>query len=501
MARKRRGGYRAPTNYDPRRGKQSAGGAQGPPGARRARHGAPAEHGKSDHQDVTAQQDARERSNAPQSRRRPAPSTSSVPIDLHVTSAADVAGLTFAELGLGGNIIRTLEELGATSPFPVQAATIPDSIAGHDVLGRAATGSGKTIAFGAAIVERLLKLRAQGVIPAPAKRPKHQRGERLTQHEARPPRAMIIAPTRELALQIDRTVQPIARSVGLYTAQLVGGVPIESQLGALARGIDIVIGTPGRMQDLVNRRKLDLRKVLITVIDEADHLCDLGFLESVQQLMRYTVRDGQRLLFSATLDGDVHELVDEFLRDARGHQVDEADDTSRVPHRVFLVLREEKDEVVTQLAQLPGQIMMFCRTRAGADRVATLLTGAGVSAVPLHGDLSQSRRERNLDQFATGKARVLVATDVAARGIHVDHVDHVVQIDPPHDHKTFLHRSGRTGRAGKHGSVITLSIRQRQQRTRAILEAAGVVPAYFGGFTPGWDPFSMTDQTMPTWRT
>lgn len=402
-------------------------------------------------------------------------------------TAEDAAGRSFKELGLGGNIVRTLGELGADSPFPIQVATIPDAIQGRDVLGRAETGSGKTIAFGAALVERLLVLKAQGKLGESTskkfKQPK--RGERSARGERTPtrnPKALILAPTRELALQIDRTVQPLARAVGFYTAQLVGGVPIEPQVHALERGIDIVIGTPGRIRDLVERRKLDLREVQVSVIDEADHLCELGFLEETQWTLRQTEREGQRMLFSATLDRDVEQLVAEFLVDPAAHEIERAEST--VPHRVYMVMREDKEAAILEFASIPGRIMLFCRTRASAESVTELLEGAGISATSLHGNLSQARREINLKQFSTGKARVLVATDVAARGIHIDDVDAVVQLDPPQEAKTFVHRSGRTGRAGRGGQVVTLIPRTWQKRTREMLDEAGIEPLVFEAFEP-----------------
>ena len=419
-----------------------------------------------------------------------------------VTRAADAAE-EFSSLGVGGNLCRVLGELGADRPFPIQAATIPDIIAGRDVLGRAATGSGKTIAFGAGLVERLLALKASGafagdpVAQRGASRPKRgERAERAPRRAVRKPKALILAPTRELALQIDRTVQPLARSVGFFTAQLVGGQPIDPQLHALERGIDIVIGTPGRVQDLVNRRRLDLREVVVTVIDEADHMCELGFLESVQGVLRSTARRGQRLLFSATLDGAVGELVDEFLRDPAAHEAAPAAEGA-VEHRVLVVLREDKDRALIELVSRPGRIMVFTRTRAYAERLCGVFVEAGISAVELHGDLSQSRRERNLERFASGRAAVLVATDVAARGIHVDDVDVVLQADPPDEPKAYVHRSGRTGRAGRDGLVITTIARTRQKRTREMLAEAGIEPAFFGDFVPdgavgvqraGWIP-------------
>lgn len=498
MAKQSRRGYRAPANYEPNR-KRGAGkrrfhggdprrGEQPAPKEERDRRQAAGDGRARDAAEArsTGRQD-RDRDRDP----RPARADEVVPERLEAkwTSAADVAGLSFADLGLGGNIIRTLGELGAEAPFPVQAATIPDALAGRDVLGRARTGSGKTIAFGAALVERLLQLKAEGAFagdPVREKRPKRgERGARVPR-KVRNPKALILAPTRELALQIDATVQPIARSVGLYTAQLVGGVPIDPQLHALERGIDIVIGTPGRMQDLVNRRRLDLREVVVSVVDEADHMCDLGFLEPVQKLLRQTVRGGQRLLFSATLDQAVSELVREFLRDPAVHEIVE-EGSSSTEHRVHIVLREHKAQVLEELVRGPGRIMVFCRTRAYATSLAEAFAEAGIRAVPLHGDLSQSKRERNLERFASGKANVLVATDVAARGIHVDDVDLVLQADPPDDHKTYLHRAGRTGRAGKPGLVITVIPRTRQKRTREMLELAQIEPSCFDDYPPRVD--------------
>lgn len=435
-------------------------------------------------------------------------------LDAKITRPEDVAGVGFADLGLGGNIVRALGELGAAAPFPIQAATIPDALAGHHVLGRGRTGSGKTIAFGAALVERLLRLKADGAFPGdrPKAPQKPQRGQRLAGERRadrsevsripRRPKALILAPTRELALQIDRTVQPIARSVGFYTGQFVGGQPFEPQLHALQRGVDIVIGTPGRIEDLTARGHLGLGQVAITVIDEADHLADLGFIDAVQRILRQTRRGGQRLLFSATLDAAVADLVAEFMprpaihevvdggsAEARGGGDEPAGSVTGlliegVTHEVRIVLREHKSDAIVELARDGGRTLVFCRTRAYADQVAELLTSQGVRAVALHGDLSQARRERNLAKFAEGKAAVLVATDVAARGIHVDDVDLVVQADPPDDAKAYVHRAGRTGRAGKGGRVVTVIPRTRQKRTRELFAQLGVEPASFADFLP-----------------
>lgn len=399
----------------------------------------------------------------------------------------EAEGVTFAQLGLGDNITRALAELGAASPFPIQVATIPDAIGGRDVLGRGRTGSGKTIAFGAAIVERLLVLR-----------PKEERSQR--RRAGRPPRALVIAPTRELAMQIDRTVQPIARSVGLFTTQLVGGMPQAKQAAALRRGVDIVIGTPGRIEDMHRQGRLELSEVVVTVLDEADQMCDLGFLEPMQRILRLVRPGGQRLLFSATLDAAVLTLVEEFLDDPAVHEVaGESQDHADIEHRVLVVDRRDKDEVIRQLAGSGGRVLVFARTRLGAERIADELELSGIPAVALHGDLSQARRTRHLQQLTRGRVSVLVATDVAARGIHVDDIRLVIQADAPDEYKTYLHRSGRTGRAGNAGTVVTLIPAQRRRRMQELLERAEVdapmIPARPGG--PELDEFAM-EQDAPS---
>ncbi len=384
-------------------------------------------------------------------------------LEAEAIRADAVDGVTFADLGLGNNVVRALKDLGAESPFPIQAATIPVVLEGRDVLGRGKTGSGKTIAFGAPTVERLMTLWAESG-KAGGKR---QMG--------RKPRALILAPTRELALQIDRTVQPIAQSVGLFTTQIYGGVPQHRQVGALQRGVDIVIGTPGRIEDLIEQRRLDLSEVVVTVIDEADHMCDLGFLEPVQRIIRHTAQGGQRLLFSATLDQGVATLVDEFLDDPAVHEVAGEDQaSSTIEHRVFVIGNHEKRDIVAQLANRDGKTLVFARTRAFAEDLAEHLEDYGIRAVSLHGDLNQSRRTRNLQQLTSGRVNVLVATDVAARGIHVDDIDLVIQADAPDEYKTYLHRAGRTGRAGKAGRVVTLIPRNRQRRTADLLSRAEI---------------------------
>ncbi|THG34244.1 DEAD/DEAH box helicase [Glaciibacter flavus] len=394
-------------------------------------------------------------------------------LEAEAIQAADVDGVTFADLGLGTNVVRSLDALGAATPFPIQAATIPDVLAGRDVLGRGKTGSGKTIAFGAPTVERLMAMWADSGKSGG----KRQMG--------RKPRALILAPTRELALQIDRTVQPIAQSVGLFTTQIYGGVPQHRQVGALQRGVDIVIGTPGRIEDLIEQGRLDLSEVAITVLDEADHMCDLGFLEPVQRIIRETKDGGQKLLFSATLDKGVAALVDEFLVDPSVHEVAGEDQaSSTIDHRVLLIEQRDKLEIIKQLADREGKTLVFARTRAFAEQLAEDLDYADIPAVSLHGDLNQSRRTRNLQQLTSGRVSVLVATDVAARGIHVDDIDLVIQADAPDEYKTYLHRSGRTGRAGKQGTVVTLITRSRQRRMAELLDRAEI-EADFEHVAPG----------------
>jgi superfamily II DNA/RNA helicase len=379
-------------------------------------------------------------------------------LEAQVITAGDVDGKTFADLGLGDNINRQLATMGAASPFPIQAATIPDVLAGKDVLGRGRTGSGKTIAFGAPLVERLMENNGgKGRKPG------------------RSPRALILAPTRELAMQINRTVEPIAKSVGLFTTTIVGGVPQFKQVSTLQRGVDIVIATPGRVEDLVEQGRLDLSQVVISVLDEADHMCDLGFLEPVQRILDETKKDGQRLLFSATLDKGVATLVNKYLKDPSVHEVAGEDQASAtIDHRVLLIEQRDKRRIIEELAQGEGKTLIFARTRAFAEELADQLEDAGVPATSLHGDLNQARRTRNLSLLTSGKVNVLVATDVAARGIHIDDISLVIQADAPDEYKTYMHRSGRTGRAGKQGTVVTLVSKSRKRRMDELLGRAEI---------------------------
>ncbi|MET0991872.1 MAG: DEAD/DEAH box helicase [Lacisediminihabitans sp.] len=379
-------------------------------------------------------------------------------LEAKIITADDAVGKTWKDLGIGDNMTRQLTAMGAATPFPIQAATIPDVLSGKDVLGRGKTGSGKTIAFGAPLVERLME---------------NEGGK--NRKPGRKPRALILAPTRELAMQIDRTVQPIARSVGLFTTTIVGGVPQFKQVSTLQRGVDIVIATPGRVEDLVEQGRLDLSEVMITVLDEADHMCDLGFLEPVQRILDETKKGGQKLLFSATLDKGVATLVNQYLKNPSVHEVAGEDQaSSTIDHRVLLIEQRDKGRIIEELAGGEGKTLIFARTRAFAEQLADQLEDAGIPATSLHGDLNQSRRTRNLQLLTSGRVNVLVATDVAARGIHVDDISLVIQADAPDEYKTYLHRSGRTGRAGKQGTVVTLISRARRRRMDELLGRAEI---------------------------
>ncbi len=391
-------------------------------------------------------------------------------LQAEAVQAEQVADVTFGSLGLGENIVRALADMGATTPFPIQAATTVPILEGRDVLARGRTGSGKTIAFGAPLVESILRSQA---------------GQR--REFGRSPKALVLAPTRELALQIDRTIQPIARSVGLFTTQIYGGVPQARQVGALKKGVDIIIGTPGRIEDLQAQGKLDLSDVRLVVLDEADHMSELGFLEPMQRLLRLVQDGAQKLLFSATLDREVAALVDEFLVDPAVYEVaGEDQDSGTIDHRVLVIDHRDKAEILTSLVDRDAKTLVFARTRAYAEMLAEQFEDAGIRAVALHGDLNQAKRTRNLERLTSGRVEVLVATDVAARGIHVDDIDLVVQADAPDEYKTYLHRSGRTGRAGRSGTVVTLITRQRRRRMTEMLERAEIA-APFDEVRPGDD--------------
>ncbi|MFE7741779.1 DEAD/DEAH box helicase [Nocardia sp. NPDC057455] len=349
------------------------------------------------------------------------------------------ADISFAALGVSAPLVKALSRAGITEPFPIQTDTLPDSLAGRNILGRGRTGSGKTLAFAIPMVNRL----GGGLA-----------GRRAPSR----PTGLVLAPTRELATQITAALEPLAAAYRMTVTTIFGGVPQNRQVRALRAGVDIVVACPGRLEDLMNQRLISLDAVEVTVVDEADHMADLGFLPGVTRILTATPNDGQRLLFSATLDNGVNKLVSRFLPDAKLHSVDEANSpVAAMTHHVFETASvEAKREVVHRLASGSGRRILFMRTKHQARKLAKQLTLAGIPAVDLHGNLSQGARDRNLAVFAAGDALVLVATDVAARGVHVDGVELVVHVDPPAEHKAYLHRSGRTARAGNSGEVITL---------------------------------------------
>lgn len=367
---------------------------------------------------------------------------------------------TFADLGVPAPLVAVLAADGKTEPFPIQADTLPDTLAGRDVLGRGKTGSGKTIAFSLPLAARL---GAGGGSRRGASRP----------------RGLVLAPTRELATQIDATLAPLAAALDLRTTTIFGGVSQNRQVAALKAGVDIVVACPGRLEDLMKQGFVSLADIEITVLDEADHMADLGFLPTVTRILDNTPKTGQRLLFSATLDNGVDKLVKRFLHDEVLHSVDEA--TSHVEamtHHIFEVATaDEKRDLVHALASGTGRRILFTRTKHQAKRLAKQLTSAGIPAVDLHGNLSQSARDRNLAAFGSGDVRVLVATDVAARGVHVDEVELVVHVDPPAEHKAYLHRSGRTARAGSAGDVATVMLPEQAGDMKSLLKAAAIAAA------------------------
>ena len=355
------------------------------------------------------------------------------------------------------DLAAVLATRGITTPTPIQAATLPDSLAGRDVLGRGRTGSGKTYAF---LVPLVARLSASGGKARPGR-----------------PRALVLAPTRELVGQIKESLDPLARAAGLTTQTVFGGVGQNPQVQGLRRGADIVLACPGRLEDLIGQGHCDLGSIEVTVLDEADHMADLGFLPAVRRLLDRTPRDSQRLLFSATLDKAIDVLVKRFLRNPVTHQADSAQSpVATMDHHVLHVAREHRVSVLTDLTSAPGRTVVFTRTKHGAKALTRQLNRNGVPTVELHGNLSQGARTRNMDAFHSGKASTLVATDIAARGIHVDDVALVVHADPPVEHKAYLHRSGRTARAGARGTVITLMTDDQVRDVRDLTRAAGIKP-------------------------
>jgi superfamily II DNA/RNA helicase len=393
---------------------------------------------------------------------------------------------TFADLGVPAVLTRVLAAAGVTTPFPIQAATLPDALAGRDVLGRGQTGSGKTYAFVLPLLARLA---------AGARRPGR-------------PRALILAPTRELATQIHTAMAPLAQPLSLRTLTIFGGVKPARDIAGLRVGVDVLVACPGRLADHAEAGHVDLSAVEITVLDEADHMADLGFLPVVTRLLECTPRNGQRLLFSATLDGAVDVLVRRFLTNPVRRSVDPA--VSSVPavsHHVLHVHAEDRFAVLADLTAAPGRTIVFTRTKHGARTLTRRLVAAGVPAVELHGNLAQSARSRNLQAFTSGAVSTLVATDIAARGIHVDDVALVIHADPPAEYKAYLHRSGRTARAGAPGTVVTLMTDAQVPEVNELTRKAGITATITRArpgdqlltqFAPGHRPCLPTPPVQPT---
>ncbi len=357
----------------------------------------------------------------------------------------------FADLGVPSELTAVLAGLGITDPFPIQTATIPDALEGRDVLGRGRTGSGKTLGFGLPMLTRLSTKRGMGV------------------------RGLVLVPTRELAMQVADVLAPLARATGLDVTLVAGGMPYGPQLRAFERGVDVVVATPGRLVDLLDQGAASLASVEVTVIDEADHMADLGFWPAVTRIVDETPAEGQRLLFSATLDGAVDKLVKRYMHEPVHHEVDPGQASiSTMRHEFWLVAPHHKNDLSTRVASRGGRTLVFARTQQGADRIAERLRQSGVLAGALHGGLTQGARARVLAAFKDGRLPVLVATDVAARGIHVDDVSLVLQIDPPANGKDYLHRSGRTARAGEDGVVVSLLLRHQRRQVAMLAQAAGV---------------------------
>ncbi len=363
--------------------------------------------------------------------------------------------MSFLKLGVTPALVKLLTDSGITSPFPIQAAALPDCISGRDILGRGQTGSGKTLAFGLALLTRLAGKKA-----APNR-----------------PIALVLSPTRELAMQINDVIAALAPAVGLNSIVVAGGLSYSKQAQALRKGVSIVVATPGRLIDLMEQKDANLSDVQIVVLDEADRMADMGFLPSVREILNKTKQDGQRMLFSATLDRDVDVLVKKYLKNPATHTVaNEAATVHKMKHHVLVHETNHKDEITAQIAARDGRTILFVRTKRGADKLTEKLLRAGVKVGALHGGKSQAIRTRTLEHFKTGKTLALVATDVAARGIHVDDVTLVVHVDAPADHKDYLHRAGRTARAGETGTVVSLVTMQQRGVLKKITELAGIRP-------------------------
>jgi superfamily II DNA/RNA helicase len=386
---------------------------------------------------------------------------------------------SFAALGVAPDLVMALESQGITEPFPIQALTIADALAGRDVCGKAKTGSGKTLAFGVPVLQRL------GAQPATCSAP------------PRRPRGLVLVPTRELARQVTDVMRPLAEKLGLELTACYGGAGMDAQIRALADGTDVVVATPGRLIDLSQRGDADLSQVEVLVIDEADRMADMGFMPQVEWLLRQVGGGHQTMLFSATLDGDVDRLVRDYLRDPVYHEVQSSEPTvSQMTHRFLMIHQMDKVRVAAAICRHAQRALVFCRTKRGADRLTEALRKEGVDARAIHGDLRQQHRERALRAFGQGRLPVLVATDVAARGIDVDGIDVVVHFDPAEDHKAYLHRSGRTARAGREGLVVSLVLWNEQLEAERVQRRLGLSLPVVEMFSNdarlrdlrGWDP-------------
>ncbi|HEX4292458.1 MAG TPA: DEAD/DEAH box helicase [Trebonia sp.] len=373
--------------------------------------------------------------------------------------------VTFASLGVPAPLVAVLAQDGIISPFPVQAATLPDALAGRDILGRAQTGSGKTLGFSLPLVTRL----ADGQT-APGR-----------------PRGLVLVPTRELATQVHEVLRPLARAMRLSVTTIYGGVSYGPQVTALRRRTDIIVATPGRLADLINQGECDLADVEVMVIDEADQMADLGFLPIVRRLLESTPAGGQRMLFSATLDAAIDVLVRRFLNNPATHSVNENSSPAEIEHHVLTIDPSRKLEVLAALVGGDKRSLVFTRTKHGAERIARQLTELGIPSAELHGNLRQGARARNLAAFSNGIAQVMVATDIAARGIHVDGIDLVIHADPPAEHKAYVHRSGRTARGGADGVVVTLQMRSQARDVTAMMRKAGITPHTAAAYDPESD--------------
>lgn len=398
-----------------------------------------------------------------------------------MNDSAESRPLTFGELGVPGPLVRVLAADDKKTAFPIQADTLPDSLAGRDILGRGRTGSGKTLAFSIPLVTRLGSYDSFGEIAMEEFRNEIKRRKKASLEERRAddflphPRGLVLAPTRELANQINDVLMPLAHTFGMNTTTVYGGVKYIHQIRDLKAGADIVVACPGRLEDLLRQQALTLSSVEVVVIDEADEMADMGFLPPVKRLLEQISPDAQHMLFSATLDHGVDEVVNTFLHDPKVHEVDSATaEPDLMTHHVFETTRGDKHELVRMLASGEGRRILFTRTKFQAKKLAKNLTQNGIPAAELHGNLNQNQRDRNLAAFDSGDVRVMVATDVAARGIDVGGVELVVQVEPPADPKSFVHRSGRTARAGKAGDVVTLVLPEQRRETRRLLNQAGI---------------------------